>query len=67
MINDAILPDYDAPLIATAFDITIMAHHSGLERSERMWEELVGKVDVLSIVKFWNPGDMEGIVKIMRS
>ena len=47
---------YDVPLIAVSFDIMMIAHYLGLEESKTMWEELVEKVDGLSIVKFWNPG-----------
>ena len=66
-INDAVLPDAGAPLVATAFDITMMAHHSGLERSEAMWRALVGRVEGLEVVKVWNEPDTEGIVEVVRT
>ena len=48
---------------ATAFDLTMMAHHCGIERSEQMWRTLIDQVDDLEIVKFWHPPEGEGIVQ----
>ena len=67
LVNDATLPDSEAPLMATAFDITMMAHHSGLERSEAMWRALVERVEGLKVLRVWKPADTEGIVEVEGS
>lgn len=53
----------------TAFDVDMLALHSGLERDERMWQRLVSKAGGLSNRKFWHPPDCEGegIVEVVRS
>lgn len=67
-IHDMILPDEDVPLISAAFDITMMAHHCGVERSEQMWRDLVDGVEGLEIVQFWKPPQAaEGIIELRRS
>ena len=52
---------------ATAYDITMMAHHCGIERSELMWRKLVDQVPGLEVVKFWYPPQGEGIIQIVRT
>ncbi|KIW97209.1 uncharacterized protein Z519_02601 [Cladophialophora bantiana CBS 173.52] len=66
LINDMILPDTQCPLIATGMDITMMAHHCGVERNEEMWKSLISKVGGLELVKIWYPPEGEGIVQIAR-
>ena len=55
LLNDAILPDKNYPLIAAMFDITMMFHHTGLERSEQMWKDLITGLHGLEIVKSGDP------------
>ena len=57
-----------SPLIATSFDLTMLMHHCGLERSVQMWKDLVGKIKGLEIVRIEPPpgGQGEGIVEIKR-
>jgi hypothetical protein len=57
-----------SPLIAASFDLTMLMHHCGLERSVQMWKDLIGKVEDLEIVRIEPPpgGQGEGIVEIER-
>ena len=57
-----------SPLIAASFDLTMLMHHCGLERSVQMWKDLVDKVKGLEIVRIEPPpGEQgEGIVEIKR-
>ena len=64
LINDLILPEVGTSLISAALDITMMVHHSGMERSEKMWKTLIGRVEGLKIVKFWYPPDGKGVVEV---
>ncbi|KIW27291.1 hypothetical protein, variant [Cladophialophora immunda] len=66
LINDMILPDTQCPLIATGMDITMMAHHCGVERNEDMWRSLIAKVDGLELIKIWHPPEGEGILQVSR-
>ncbi len=50
-----------------AYDITMMAPHCGIERSELMWRKLVVQVLGLEIVKLWYPPEGEGIIQIVRT
>jgi len=66
LINDAVLPDMGAGIVQAGFDITMMAHHCGIERDRQMWYNLVDGVEGLEIVNIWdNPGG-EGIVEVVR-
>ena len=49
-----------------AFDIDMLALHSGKERDEYMWTRLVEQVEGIRIIKFWHPpnDEGEGIVEI---
>lgn len=55
-------------MIAAAFDLTMLMHHSGLERSVQMWKDLVANVNGLEIVRIEPPpgGEGDGIVEIIR-
>lgn len=57
-----------SPLIAASFDLTMLMHHCGLERSVQMWKDLVGKVNGLEIARIEPPpgGQGEGIVEVFR-
>ena len=50
-----------------AYDITMMAPHCGIERSELMWRKLVVQVLGLEIVKLWYPPEGEDIIQIVRT
>lgn len=64
LINDMVIPSTNAPLIMTPFDLTMMAHHSGIERSERQWRALVPRAG-LEIVRVWPSLSGEGIIEVM--
>lgn len=68
LINDVILPVKDCPLFPAAFDMTMWALHSGMERDEEQWERLIASVGGLEVVRFWHPPGKEGqgIVEVVR-
>jgi hypothetical protein len=66
LLADFILPNTECPPRALGLDIGMMVLHSGIQRSQRQWEELMGKAG-LRVQKFWNaPGDGDGIVEVVR-
>lgn len=69
LIADIILPDKGATLRQTGLDIGMLVLHSGMQRSEKQWQEMISLVSPpLKIVKFWHPpGDGAGIVEIERA
>ena len=66
ILGEFILPDTDAPLIASGFDWQMMVLHSGMERSERQWRELIKGVG-LEVVGFWQGKEgAEGIIEVVK-
>ena len=66
LINDWVLGDTGALLIASQLDITMMAVLSGMERTESQWKTLLEACG-LEIVKFWTVGkDVEGLIECMK-
>ena len=64
LIGNIILPETDVPLRNSGLDIAMMYLHSGMQRSEREWRELVEGAD-LRVVKVWYPdGDGDGIIEV---
>ena len=41
ILSEFILPDTGAPFLASRFDWQMMVLHSGMERSEGQWRELI--------------------------
>ena len=52
LIDDYVLPDTGAPVRGSSMDFLMMMYCSGIERSRRQWEVLLGKCG-LEIVKIW--------------
>ena len=64
LIGNIILPESDVPLRNSDLDIAMMYLHSGMQRSEREWRELVEAAG-LRVVKVWYPdGDGDGIIEV---
>ncbi|KAI2466043.1 putative O-methyltransferase [Annulohypoxylon bovei var. microspora] len=66
LLHEMILPERGASSFHCMLDIAMMAFNSGMERSERQWEELLNKAG-FDVIKFWLPpqGDADGIVEAM--
>ena len=66
LINDFILPNKDCPLVPAALDLYMMALHSGQERTENQWVELLQSAGLhREDIKFWlPPGVGEGIIEV---
>ena len=66
ILGEFILPNTDAPLLASEFDWQMMVLRSGMERSERQWRELIKRVG-LEIVGFWQGKEgSEGIIEVVK-
>ena len=69
ILGEFILRNTGTPLLASGFDLQMMALHSGMERSERQWRTLIEGAG-LEVVKISFPpghGNGEGIVEAMRN
>ncbi|KAI1139528.1 sterigmatocystin 8-O-methyltransferase [Hypoxylon sp. FL0543] len=66
LIHEMIIPAQGASTFHAMLDMTMMAFNAGMERTERQWEELLGRAG-LEVVKFWLPPqeDADGIVEAM--
>lgn len=63
LINDMILPDTDCSFLQASYDITMMAIHTGMERSRSQWTALLDEAG-FEVVRFWvPPGNAEEIVE----
>jgi hypothetical protein len=69
LIADIILPNKGATLRQADLDIGMLILHSGMQRSEKQWVDMISQVSpLLKIVKFWHPpGDGAGIVEVERA
>ncbi len=66
ILGEFILPNTNAPFIASGFDWQMMVLHSGMERSQRQWMELIQRVG-LEIVNFWQGKEGgEGIIEVVK-
>ncbi|KAI1455340.1 putative O-methyltransferase [Annulohypoxylon moriforme] len=66
LIHEMIIPERGASAFYGLYDMTMMAFNSGMERSERQWEELLSRAS-FEVIKFW-PAPQEaadGIVEAM--
>ncbi|KAI1283368.1 putative O-methyltransferase [Xylaria sp. FL0933] len=66
LLHEMIMPEEGASTFHAVLDLAMMAFNSGMERTERQWEELA-KTAGLKVVKFWSPPqeDGDGIVEIV--
>ncbi|KAI1346150.1 putative O-methyltransferase [Xylaria sp. FL0043] len=66
LLHEMIMPEEGASPFHAVLDLAMMAFNSGMERTERQWEELT-KIAGLKVVKFWSPPqeDGDGIVEIV--
>ena len=66
LIADLILPNTDCNPRAVGLDIGMMVLHSGLQRNEKEWEELLAAAG-LQVVRFWiPPADGDGVIEAVR-
>ena len=66
LINELVLPVQGAGPYATRSDFNMMALLAGMERTEKQWHELLGKIG-LKIQKIWSTdSDCESIVEAVR-
>ncbi|XXG95485.1 hypothetical protein Hte_001749 [Hypoxylon texense] len=67
ILHEMIIPEQGASTFHGTYDLTMMAFNAGMERSQRQWEELLGKAG-LEVIKIWPPPqqeDADGIVEAM--
>ncbi|KAI1086534.1 putative O-methyltransferase [Rostrohypoxylon terebratum] len=66
IIHEMIIPERGASTFHAVYDMAMMAFNSGMERSEKQWEELLNKAGFEEI-RFWLPKeeDADGIVEAM--
>ena len=63
LIDDYVIPDKAAPIRGAAMDFLMMCFCSGMERTRRQWDELLGRSG-LEIVKVWGGrGDYESVIE----
>jgi hypothetical protein len=66
LIADLILPNTNCPERALSLDIGMLYLHSGMQRSEKQWQELMGTAG-LRIERFHKPpGEGDGVVVAVR-
>lgn len=53
-IHEMIVPETKASAYVAMLDLTMMCFNAGMERTERQWKELLGKVG-LEVIKVWPP------------
>lgn len=61
LISEVSLPDRNCPLHAAGLDLGMMALHSGMERSERQWTELLNSVG-MKLTRVWRDRYGDGSV-----
>jgi O-methyltransferase domain len=68
LICDVVLPDTNCSEHGTGLDIGMMILHSGMERSESQWSQLLQQAG-LKLVKIWRPSsaDYSAIVEAVRA
>lgn len=66
LIHEMIIPEQNASTFHAVYDMAMMTFNSGMERSEKQWEELLSKAG-FEVIKFWPPQevDADGIVEAM--
>ena len=61
LISDLVLPNTRCPLPLAGLDLAMMFWHTGMERSEDQWHDLL-KSEGLEIIKIWNNPNGDGAV-----
>ncbi|KAK5994190.1 O-methyltransferase asqD [Cladobotryum mycophilum] len=66
LIHEMILPEQGAATFYSMLDMTMMSFNSGMERSKRLWTELIDKAG-LKVVKFWSAPEegADGIIEVI--
>ncbi|KAI8632505.1 sterigmatocystin 8-O-methyltransferase [Xylariaceae sp. FL1651] len=64
LLHEMIVPEQGASPFHAMLDLSMMAFNGGMERTERMWKELLGKAG-LEVVEIWPPlqEDADSIVE----
>ena len=66
IINEMVLPDKDASLVATQRDITMMVVLAATERAEQQWRDMVRKVG-LKVEGIWTHSpESESIIVVVK-
>ena len=61
LISDLVLPNIRCPLPLAGLDLAMMFWHTGMERSEDQWHDLLNS-EGLKITKIWNNPNGDGAV-----
>jgi len=63
IVGNIVLPDQDVPLRNSGLDIAMLFLHSGSQRSESEWRELIEGAG-FKVIRVWTPpGDGDGIIE----
>jgi hypothetical protein len=64
LLHEMIIPERGASPFHAMLDLSMMAFNGGMERTEKMWKDLLSKAG-LEVVKVWLPleEDADGIVE----
>lgn len=63
LIEELVLPDTGVDFKCSHLDILMMLYHSGMERSESQWRQLIDSVG-LEVVKIWsNPATDPSVIE----
>ncbi|KPI43781.1 Demethylsterigmatocystin 6-O-methyltransferase [Cyphellophora attinorum] len=65
LISETVLPDRDCPLTLAGLDWGMMYLHSGLERSERQWKDLLAKEGLKVVQVHREEGGDSSIIEAM--
>jgi hypothetical protein len=65
LISETVLPDRDCPLTLAGLDWGMMYLHSGLERSERQWKDLLAKEGLKVVQVHREEGGHSSIIEAM--
>ena len=65
LINELVIPDQGANLVAAQFDICMMSLFAATERTESDWKKLVDKAG-LKLERIWkDTADAESVMKVV--
>ncbi len=66
ILNEMVLPNKGASLVATERDITMMVALAATERTEQQWRDMVGKVG-LTVEGVWTDApEAESVVVLVK-
>lgn len=63
IIGNIILPDENVPLRNSSLDMVMLFLHSGSQRSESEWRELIEGAGLRLVNVWYPPGDGDGILE----